>query len=80
MNDLYSRSDPDDVRRLEPFGAFEQVELHGFAFIQCAVSILLNRREMDEHIFASGALDEAIPLCSVKPLHSSSAHTEPFLR
>jgi hypothetical protein len=26
---------------------------------------------MDEHIFAGGALDESIALCSVKPLHSS---------
>ena len=71
MNGLKSKSDANDVRRLEAFGAFEQVKLHGFAFVERAVSILLDRREMDEHVLAGGALDKAVPLCSVKPLHSS---------
>src|SRR5882762_7468528 len=66
-----TRSDANDVRRLEPLRALEQIELHSFAFIERAVSILLNRREMDEHVLAGGALDKAITLCSVKPLHSS---------
>jgi len=32
-----------DVRRLEAFGAFEQIELNRFTFIQRAVSVLLDR-------------------------------------
>jgi len=66
-----AESDPNYVRCLEALGAFEQVELHGLALIERAVSILLNRGEMDEHIFAGGALDESIALCSVKPLHNA---------
>src|SRR4029077_17830340 len=71
MNGLKARSDANDVRRLEALRPLEQVELHGLAFIERAVSILLNRGEMDEHVLAGGALDKAITLCSVKPLHSS---------
>jgi len=58
-----------DVRRLEPFGTFEQFELHNFAFIERAVSVLLDYGEMDKHVLASGALDESVSLGSVKPLH-----------
>jgi hypothetical protein len=75
-----AKSDANNVRCLEAFWAFEQIELHGFAFIERAVSILLNRGEMDEHVLTSGALDKTITLCSVKPLHSSllSHRATPF--
>jgi hypothetical protein len=58
-----------NVRRLESFGTFEQLELHNFAFVQRAISIFLDDGEMDEHVFACGALDETISLGSVKPLY-----------
>jgi hypothetical protein len=66
-----SRLETSDVRRLKAFRAFEQIELYGFAFVKRAVSVLLDRREMDEDVLASGALDKSITLCSVKPLYSS---------
>jgi hypothetical protein len=65
------KSDANDVRSLEALRALEQVELHGFAFVERAVSILLYGGEMDKHVLAGGALDKPITLCSVKPLHSS---------
>jgi hypothetical protein len=66
-----SRLETSDVRRLKTFGAFEEIELDGFAFVQRAISVLLDRREMDEYVLARGALDKSVTLCSVKPLHSS---------
>ena len=60
---------PDDVSCLKAFGAFEQVELHGFTFIQRSVAVLLDCGEVDEHIFPRGALDESISLRPVEPLH-----------
>jgi hypothetical protein len=40
---LYSRfSGANDVTRLEPLGALQQIELHGFALVQRAVAILLD--------------------------------------
>ena len=68
---LRSRLETSNVRRLEAFGAFQQIELYGFTFIQGAISVLLNCGEMDKHVLASGALDKSITLCSVKPLYSS---------
>lgn|SRR6476661_9664171 len=66
-----SRLETSNVRRLEAFGAFQQIELYGFTFIQRAISVLLDCGEMDKHVLASGALDKSITLCSVKPLYSS---------
>ena len=59
------------VRCLETLGAFQQIELHRFAFIERAVSILLDRGEMDEHVLASGALDKSISFRPVEPLYCS---------
>ena len=67
----WSRLETSDVRRLKALGAFEQIELYGFAFVERAISILLDRREMDEDVLASGALDKSVTLCSVKPLYGS---------
>jgi len=44
--------DAGDVRRLVAFGAFGQIELYGLAFIQGAVTLLLDGGVMDEDIFA----------------------------
>src|SRR5271154_7193350 len=59
------------VARLEAFRAFEQIELDGLAFIQRAVAVLLDGREMHEHILAGGALDESVSFRPVEPLHST---------
>ncbi len=59
------------VARLEAFGAFEQIELDGLAFVQRAVAVLLDGREMHEYILAGGALDETVSLRPVEPLHST---------
>jgi len=61
----------DDVCRLKALGALEQVKLHGLTLVQSAVAVLLNRREVHEHIFSRRALDESISLRPVEPLHCS---------
>src|SRR6266850_3256672 len=60
-----------DVACLEALGAFEQIELHGLALVQSAITVLLNGGEMHEYVFAGGPLDEAKTLGSVEPLHCS---------
>jgi hypothetical protein len=60
-----------DVARLEAFGAFQQIELHGLTLIERAVAVLLNRGEMYENVLSRGALDKSISLRPVKPLYCS---------
>ena len=57
-----------DVGSLKSFGAFVYFKFHGFAFIQAAVSRLLNCREVDEHVFSCRTLNESIALGPVEPL------------
>jgi len=66
---MVRRLGADDVGCLKAFGALEQVELHGLTLIERAVPVLLDRREVHEHIFPRGALDESISLRPVEPLH-----------
>jgi hypothetical protein len=54
---------------LQTFGAFQQFELYYFAFVESAISVLLDNGEMDEYVLASGALDESVSFSSVEPLH-----------
>lgn len=61
--------DANYIGRLKAFRAFQQVELYRLTFIQCAVSVLLNRRKMDKYIFPRGALDKAVTLRPVEPLY-----------
>ena len=61
----------DYVARLKAFGAFEQIELHGLTLVERAVAVLLNRGEMYKDILARGALDKAISLRPIEPLHCS---------
>src|SRR3954462_10874693 len=60
-----------DVACLKSFRAFQQVELHGLALIQSAITVLLDGGEMHEYVFAGGPLDEAKSFSSVEPLHCS---------
>jgi hypothetical protein len=62
-------SGADDVTRLEPLGALQQIELHGFALVQRTVTILLDGAEMNEDIFPCGPLDKTVSFSPVKPLH-----------
>src|SRR5208283_5848438 len=60
-----------DVTRLKPLRAFQQIELDGLTLVQRAVTVLLDGREMHEHILARGALDKSISFRPVEPLHST---------
>jgi hypothetical protein len=77
-------SGADDVTRLEPLGALQQIELHGFALVQRAVTILLDGGEMNEDVFPCGPLDKTISFSPVKPLYCTLlSHNEllsPLLR
>src|ERR1017187_9224391 len=80
-NHSASRLRANDVARLKAFGAFEQIKLHGLTLVERAVAVLLNGGEMYENVFARGALDKAISLRPVEPLHCSflSHRKTPFL-
>ncbi len=68
-----------DVRRLEPLGPLFDVELNLIAFIQCFIPGADDRPEMDEHVFATRALNETEAFGSVEPLDCSFFHgTCPF--
>ncbi len=56
---------------LEPLGPLLDLELHFGALLERPVAGHLNRREVDEHILAAGALDKSIALCGVKPFHNT---------
>jgi hypothetical protein len=43
--------DADYVRSLVTLGAFQQVELDGFALVQSAIAVLLDGGKMHEYIF-----------------------------
>jgi len=64
-------SGADDVTRLEPLGALQQIELHGFALVQRTVPILLDGGEMNEDILPCGPLDKTVSFSPVEPLHST---------
>jgi hypothetical protein len=53
---------------LESFRAFQQIELHGLALVQGAVTVFLDCGKMYEHIFPRGALDKTVPLSPIEPL------------
>jgi len=61
--------DADHVARLEALGALQQIELHGFAFIERAIPVFLNGGEVYEDILPGGALDKTVPFGPVKPLN-----------
>src|SRR5205085_9642990 len=60
---------PDNIGCLEPFWALQQIKLHRFAFVECAIPILLDGGEMNEDILACGTLNKTVTFRSVKPLH-----------
>src|SRR6478609_5064508 len=60
-----------DVSGLQALGTLCHFELHPGAFIQGAISLRLDRREVNEDVFPVLPLDKAISLGCVKPLHCS---------
>src|SRR5215471_10674591 len=60
-----------DVSGLQAFGTLRHFELHAGAFIQGAISLRLDGREVNEDVLSVLALDKAVPLGCVKPLHCS---------
>jgi len=60
--------DNNDVAGLKTLGALFNSELDLLAFLQILKAFALNRREVDKDIIAAFASEEAVALCSVKPL------------
>ena len=52
-----------------PLGPLRHFKLHSGAFIQAAITLRLDRREMHEDVFSVLPLDEAVAFGCVKPLH-----------
>jgi len=65
------------VSRLRSASAFDDVELDRLAFFQGFEAFLLDGGEMNEHVAASFAFDEAVPFLCVKPFYSS-LHAKTF--
>src|SRR5437867_1224558 len=66
-----------DVRGLLSLGAFDDVELHRLTLTEGAVAFASDRREVNEHVVAIGASDEAVTLLVAEPLHRSCRQPEP---
>src|SRR5882757_202946 len=63
--------EPDDLIRLWPLRALDDVELYGVAFFQALIAVKLDRAVMHEDIRAILTAKKAITLCVVEPLHLS---------
>jgi hypothetical protein len=61
-----------DIGCLVAFGPLKKIELHGLAFVQGTVTVLLDGRVVDKYILPRRTLNEAITLGSIKPFHSTS--------
>ena len=64
--------DGDYIRGLKALRTLFNREFNFLAFGQLPVTFGTYCRKMDEHIFAAITADEAIPLGSIEPLHSSN--------
>src|SRR3954453_11708758 len=70
--------DRHDVRGLSALGALHDLELNTLTFGQRLVTLLGDRREVDEKIFAALTLDEPIPLLVRAPLHGPLSQRLPL--
>jgi hypothetical protein len=61
--------EPHYVGGLRAFGAALDGELHLLAFVQVAKTVASDGREVDEHVVAAFALNEAVALATVEPLN-----------
>ena len=63
-----------DVLSLQTFGAFDNLELDGFPFIQGFEALTLNGGVMNKHILAGILGDETKTLLVVEPLDFTTGH------
>src|SRR6266576_3867675 len=66
-----------DVRGLLSLGTFDDIELDRLSLTEGAVAFANDCREVDEHVVAIGASDEAVTLLVAEPLHRSCRQPEP---
>src|SRR5207249_1691794 len=71
---LWTRSSPSDVRRVKAFLAGADLELDFLSLGKSLESVHLDRREVNEHVFAAFLLNEAVPLGVIEPLHLPFGH------
>src|SRR5215472_12166641 len=60
-----------DVCSLQPLLTFDDLELNCLALFKCSIALGQNRALMHENIRPAFALDEAVALFRVEPLHCS---------
>jgi hypothetical protein len=60
-----------NVRSLQALGAADDFKLDRLAVVQRAITIRNDGGEMDENVLPRLALDEAIALAGIEPLHCS---------
>src|SRR5277367_1014799 len=71
---------PLHVGGVQSFRPLLALELDGLAFVEALIAVFLNRGEVDEDIFSSRALNEAITLGPVEPLHDTVfPHCDSFM-
>src|SRR5579871_1707961 len=63
------------VLGLQTFGALLDLEFNLRAFIQTAVPVGLDGREMHKHVVTAGTLDKSVALCGIKPFHNAFSFT-----
>ena len=59
------------VGRLEALRAPDDFELDRRSFLKATVTVSLDRRKVDENIFATLPLDKTIPFAGIEPLYGS---------
>ena len=67
-------SDGADVLRLFTLASGRDVELDALALFEGAISVTLNRGEVDEHVVTTLTGDESEALFAVEPLDGASCH------
>lgn len=68
---VVAHSQEGDVFGLQTLSTLSHRKLNGLSFFECAIAVRLDRREMDEYIFARLPLDESVSLGGVEPLYST---------
>lgn len=65
-----------DVLGLVALRPLAHLELHVLPFRKRLIAIHLDRGEMDENVLSRLALDEAVSLCGIEPLHNTRFSTQ----
>src|SRR4051812_44080431 len=74
-----SGRDDGDAVGLRPLGALDDLELDLLVLVQGLVALRLDRRVVDEDVFAAVHGDEAVALLVVEPLHDTACHVHSLL-